>query len=150
MILSESAWYSKAYFFIEDWWAYFCGEDYRADKYYHKKTNLCKFMRTFIFKLPIILISQAILYLSVAFTFFIFPTYFLGFHVYAVIIICIGGIIGGWIGLKFVLNTDFISSFKSKSTVDYPSFWDLVMLWLKARKEAVCPLINIKKDVEND
>ena len=149
MILRESAWYSKAYFFIESWWAYALDRPVFAPKNNHRDTNLCQFMRTFVLKLPIILASQVILYGGLLTVFLIFPMSVLGFTGYAVAFMIIGCLIGGAIGGNLAKKHGLIPSFGSKTPRTEPSFWYLTKLWYKARKEQWCPMINIEEDKED-
>lgn len=148
MILSDSTWYSKVYFFIEDWWASAKGKSWAGDKSYHVNTNLCEFMRAFIFKLPILLLMQVILYGIVLFTFILFPMSYLGFTFYAIGVLAIAGVIGMWIGARSVnLFSRGKQTFKEPKSE--PSFWDIVKLWIEARHDAICPLMTFKEDKDN-
>lgn len=145
MILSEKVWYTKLYFFIEDWWAYFISKDWKANKSYHTNTNLCEFMRAFILKLPILIVSPLILFGSIFFTFFFHPIYFLGFTWYIIVLLCIAGFVGIIYAVNYVHNTiSQRQAEKPKSTS--PSFWRLFTTWIRARKQAICPLIKIGDD----
>ncbi len=157
MILSKSAWYSKAYYFIQSWWAFSRNQNWDGRRYEDKSivdSDICTFMRAYMVKLPILIFAHLFMYWMLFFTFIQFPITYLGLSSYFVTVMVVAGIIGLGTGAYFGERklSCYLDSrpSKSKPVRTDPTFLELFCAWIRARHDKVCVLMTFKDEESKD
>jgi len=155
MILSKAAWYSKAYYFIQGWWAYSRDRKYEGKAYEKRSINnadICTFMRAFIIKLPFLIFVHLFMYWVLYLTFFHVPITYLGLSGWFTIVLIILGIVGLGVSAWFVAKkcSRYFKT-KPKKFKTEPTMWDLIRTRIQARHDKICILMTFEdKEAEND
>lgn len=159
MDLNKNAWYVRLFFFALDAVDEFFDRGFTAHRY-KRGTNLCHFVRTICFYLPLVILCHLWLVAIFIVSLTLFPIRVFGWKWYAITIGTIGLIVGIVIGgiklLEFWENRLLRESGKKseqpsdkpakKISVNKeltgPSFASILWEWLVANKKKICPQVN--------
>ncbi|TSC84869.1 MAG: hypothetical protein G01um101413_253 [Parcubacteria group bacterium Gr01-1014_13] len=151
MDLNRSKWYVRWYFWslgiMEEFWERWSmtSEKERAG------TNLCQFMRTILFSAPLVLLLNAIVYISALASLTVLPIYLFGFKIYGVGLGAVVTLVLLIISGSYLYNSWTDRKLKQvdkpkKTDTANPSFVRVVWRFVQARKQKICPLVTFVKE----
>lgn len=133
----------------------FLDRRYYEDKY-NERTNLCHFVRVIFLYMPLILLVQVLMILFSILAVVLLPIYLFGAGWYFGTTIGAGIVVGAIFIIRWNKEAikeaiayyhsrprDVVES-KARLVQEGPGLVDIIILWLKAQKQRVCPIINIR------
>lgn len=151
--LSESSFEAKLYRFARRTWNNFW---LQPEWYNTERTDLCQFIRTIVVLMPLALISNALFIAGVIWLIWV-PVQVLGIWTLLKVLIFLGAfatiILAGAGALwGIAVTAEYFKSksrVKTKTALSYqpkprsPSISSLIWKWVKARKQGICPQMQI-------
>jgi len=169
MEIDQNSWHAKLYFWCLSIWARFKSGDH-SERYYWRfsqKTNLCLYIRSIVIWMPLVVLLHLLL-LVYAIGVLSIPLFTFGWgYIYflASIVIATAGI---YLWVRYLHE-------KPKSELDYqklykereekerkrerkmalkankpPSFTEVLIEWIKAKKSAICPIIDFSGQAKEE
>ena len=157
ILIDCESWHYKLFNFGHNLWCSFWDKDEWDCEYYkNRNQNLCKYLRTILIKLPLILIPILVTYAMLIYTFLVFPMKYLAsdYIYFWTVAICfslavIGFIflmmfivskINDWLEDKHLKKVSLELQEKHKETP--PSFWEICVTFLQDRHDRFCRFIK--------
>lgn len=155
IVINTDSWHYCLFKFGHKIWCKFWGNDYYDYKYYvTRNQNLCKYLRTILIKLPLILAVTLSTYAMFIYTFLIFPfkyisaSYINFWGLISIIVLCgfvaVFAIIELFKGISKIydrLKKDNIALVPEIKIQKPPSFWKICMTYLQDRHNQFCRFI---------
>jgi len=141
--LDANTWHARLYFWSLDLVGEF--SEYSYGDRFKESTNLCHYVRTICFYMPLILLVNILFCLSVLFTFVVLPIYLFSFTGYLSAVVFVLGVV--LVVLTYKKSKAFMETTrgvkpKQMSSKKEPGFATLMLGWVVAVKKKVCPIIN--------
>lgn len=145
MVISPKAWHARLYRFTTELkstlrWGYSSGYSHKADG-----TNLCHYMRTIVLHLPLVVAWNTIVCLTPLAALF-GPYLFFPASTAAMaqgsIVALLAAVVG--IGCLCVAISDWFENRRYRR-YSMPKSENIVKTYLKAKKQRICPLVEIKE-----
>lgn len=157
--LNRESWHAKVFMQIQEAWDAFRGKD-SVDRSYtnYGNTDICRYIRAWVIKLPLVVAIHALFVYYVAYVFAIYPlTYagtaaymnfwtFVGFIILAVAAFCLVAWFLSWLGSLWKEHKDEILPEKERSKKKGPSLWQMFKQWVKDRHDKICTTVIINGD----
>lgn len=159
--LDRSVWHTRLFFWTLDVCDYFLNKKYYGNMGYYSManryscgTNLCHYVRVITVYLPLVLATHLLLVASTIYVLLLLPIRLFGALGYAFSILHIFGALLALIIAFTILAFGVVGLGKAKDITvkvietrrklpdDQPSAVELIKLWVKAKKQKICPLIS--------